>query len=180
MLYKGTVLRLTEKNIQTKRGPGTLYSLILNTPVGEVMLGTGFDKPNAPVGAVVSIEAEENSKGYLDADVKTLQVLKEESSPAPQTGAVSQGVSVVDQRQRSIVAQSSYKTAVEAMNTMITHGVLKIPTTKSAKNDPYEVYMGALEEVAQRIFDRTLNGLTLSDPEDQEETTEEGEYDPLS
>ena len=181
MLYKGQVSKVLEKNGTSKKGkPYTMYSLVLNTTAGEVMLGTAFDKPNVPPGAVVSIEAEEGRSGYLDADLSTLKVLKDESTPPASTKQVSDGVAAVDQRQRSIVTQNAYGTATRVIDSALAHGVLVLPKGKSATNHSLDVYLEVLDKTAQHVFNRCIAGLSPTTEEEQTESTEdEGEYDPL-
>lgn len=180
MLYKGQVQKIQEKNGKSQKTgkPYTLYSLVLDTAAGTVYLGTGFDKPSVPPGAIVEVEAEENNRGYIDADTSTIKVLKEESSPAAAPNQVSDGVAAVDKRQRSIVTQNVYGTASRLLDTMVANGLIKFPAA-TAKNDSYEAYMEALDRTAQHLFNKCVNGLDLVE-EETNNTEEEGEYDPLS
>lgn len=179
MLVKGRLSEIAEKHGKSARGPWTLYSLVIETDEGVKRLGAGFDKPKASVGTVVSVQASENDRGYLDADLSTLEVMKGEEAEQVSSRAVARGAKADDSRQRSIVTQTSYKVAADILPAMVESGAIKIPT----KNGQ-EVWLRALEQTAQDIFDRCIGGFTKT----EDTTTEpdgdseggEGEYDPLS
>lgn len=183
MLFKGQVDKILEKNGKGKSGkPYTMYSLILNTTAGEVMIGTKFDKPACPPGSIISIDAEQDGQ-YWNADLSTLKILKEEGAPPANTKQLTEGVNAVDQRQRSIVTQNAYGTATKVIDSALAHGVLVLPKGKSATNHSLDAYLEVLDEVAQHIFDTCVVGLTPT-PKDvnneAEADADEGEYDPLS
>ena len=180
MNYKGTVSKILEKSGRSSKGPWTLYNVALDTTAGEVIIGFGFDKPKIREGSVVSMEATENAKGYLDADKNSVQVLKEEGGGASDTKTVSNGVAAVDQRQRSIITQSSYGYAVSIVDTLLANDLIKLPAAKTKANDSYDLYMEVLDRVAQRIFNISATGLQVEEQEEETNTDTEGEYDPLA
>ena len=180
MQFKGTVSKILEKNGRSAKGPWTLYNVVLATEAGEVVIGFGFDKPKVREGSVVSMEAAENAKGYWEADKNSVQVLKEEGGGASDTKTVSNGVAAVDQRQRSIITQSSYGYAVSIVDTLLANDLIKLPPAKSKANDSYDLYMEVLDRVAQRIFNISATGLQVEEQPEEDNTEDSGEYDPLA
>jgi len=181
MEYTGTVVRVDERTGTSHRGPWTMYTLVLNSSNGETKIGVGFTAPRASPGQVVSISADTNSKGYLDGDLNTLKVLSAAAAPATtsagQTPHDPGAPSPVDQRQKSIVSQSSYKTAADVLAIAITSGAIKLPSAKTANSGQLDVLLSALDEIAQHVYNCTIYGLEV-----QEITapTDEGDYDPTS
>jgi len=171
MQYTGTVARVETRSGSSARGPWTMYTLILDTDNGEAKIGVGFDAPKVSPGQIITVEASTNSRGYLEGNPKTINVVGAAAVP---TGSV-QRAAPDDQRQRSIVAQSSYKTAADVLSVAISSGAIKLPAAKTAANDQLGVVLDALDEIAQHIFNRTLGGLTVEEPD---ASGEEGDYDP--
>lgn len=180
MQYKGRVLKITERSGKGRNGkPYTLFGLVLDTPEGEKMIGCGFDKPKADVGSMIEVSAENNQRGYLEADVSSIKVLRDEqpaNTPAPANTSAA-----LDHRQRSIVTQTSYKIAADAVDTMLAQGLVKLPAAKSATNDSFEAYLAVLDKTAQHVFNQCMTGLTVEENEEtsEEDTEDEGDYDPF-
>lgn len=175
MKYTGIVADIREKTGRSARGPWTMYSLVLNTNDGDSIIGVGFDKPAVPLGGYISIEATTNAKGYLDGNPRSIEILKDQAPPAAVAAVASRG----DDRQRSIVTQSAYKTAAHVLDSALQHGVIKLPAAKSAASDNLDVMLAALDQVAQHLYNKSIAGLEFEEQETSA-VAEEGDYDPTA
>jgi len=179
MKYVGTLSRIDERRGTSSRGEWCLYTLVLDTASGEVKIGVGFNRPKGiHIGQAIKVDASPNSKGYLDADESTISVADPseiaEAIP-PQSATNPAQHSPVDTRQVSIVSQSSYKTGADVLATALESGAIKLPSAKTAASDHLDLLLGALDEIAQHIFNKTMTGLSITeDATSPEEVT----YDP--
>lgn len=178
MIYTGSVREVRERGGRSAKGPWTLYTIVLDTDNGEVLIGAGFDRPNVNVGSVISIEANTNAKGYLDGNLNSIRLVRA-NSPTPAASNVAAPVIGNDQRQRSIVSQSAYKTAADVLGVAIAAGALKLPAAKNAASNQLDVLLGAMDEIAQHVFNKTFEGLMVTE-DTPNPGVDEGEYDPTS
>lgn len=115
--FEGLIVAAAGKG---KRGPWTLYNIV----VDGKKYGVGFDPVTAGTGDSVEFDAEENDKGYMEADPKSFKVLGR--APAAQSQMVnsqsSGSVSGNDPRQRSIETQACIKAAAPIVAAMIQSG----------------------------------------------------------
>lgn len=111
-----------------KKGPWKLYNIV----VDGTKYGIGFNNPvKAAVGDSVSFEAEENERGYMDADPKTFRVVAEGSGGMVNAQATRSSGS--DPRQDSIETQCALKAAAEIVAAQIHAGVsISSPTAAVA------------------------------------------------
>lgn len=181
MIYEGRLTEISEKHGKSAKGPWTLYKLVVSDSQGTHYLGAGFDKPKAPVGAIIRVEANENDKGFLDANLNTLEVLKGEEAKGVDAPSQESAVNSVNKKERSIITQVSYKVAVEAVNGMLANGTITAKASSKAKeDDAFDLYVAALDKVAQHVFDKCMNPLELSNNNEEEEGNDEGSYDPTA
>lgn len=93
---------------------------------------------------------------------------------AKQAGASSQNY---DDKQNSIVLQSSYKTAADVLDTILTNGLVSVPNKKA---DQFDFVLGLLDEVALRIFKRASNATEFVATEDGDpDPTSDDDYNPM-
>jgi hypothetical protein len=113
-----------------KRGPWKLYNVL----VDGKKYGIGFNPVKAATGDLVEFDAEENEKGYMEADPKSFKVVGRapaSSSPSAST-ATSGSASGNDPRQRSIETQACIKAAAPIVAAMIQSGADINPGTTVA------------------------------------------------
>lgn len=175
MKYEGIVNKKTEKFFPAngKMREATLYGLALRNVDGFFGLG------KAPVTSFNEgdyIEFEANEKRAVD--VNSIRVTK---PTAPTTATVS-GVSAAkqafgkeDNRQKSIVLQSSRKDAIELLKVMVSAGAIELPKTKDKAQTAILAYV---EEYTDRFFLDTMNVDERSTERVEEEVTELGDVDP--
>lgn len=110
-----------------KKGPWKLYNIV----VDGTKYGVGFNPVKAAVGDTVSFDAEENDRGYMEADPKSFRVVAEGSSGMVNAQATRSSVS--DPRQDSIETQCALKAAAEIVAAQIHAGVsISSPTAAVA------------------------------------------------
>jgi hypothetical protein len=146
----GYVERVNERS--SGAGP-TTYSLCVN---GD-WYGFYTNRPDVSEGQLVKFAFRRKGK-WLNADPKTVEVLEEagETKPTPSAGAKPAGRTFNDNRQNSIVMQSSSKTATELLGVLISAGAIHLgkAETKPAAAKRYDALMELHEELTLRLFNR--------------------------
>lgn len=98
--------------------PYKMYKIVVN----GTEYGIGFDPVKASNGDTVSFNAEENDRGYMEADPKSFRVVAEGSGDAGSPQATRSSGSD-DPTRDSIEAQVALKAAVEVVVAQIAAGV---------------------------------------------------------
>lgn len=183
----GYVEKVNERN--SGSGP-TTYSLLVRPKDGGEGEWYGFytNKPNVSEGALVTFGYSRKGK-WLNANPKTLKVVEEAgtTAPAPAPASKGGGRNFTDNRQNSIVMQSSSKTATDLLNVLIGAGAIHLgkAETKAAASKRYDALMELHEELTLRLFNRATQPeafldyvrtrVVLGDPEAEDVTDEEPE-----
>jgi len=191
MEYSGTVSAVLSQDVNTKRGQMTFWSVALAGQDG--FHGFGPKKPKIKKGDKVTFMSEENDRGFLQADVDTLEVTpgKEEVRSNSSSGAVANDSKakggywdekaardVVNDEKREIGA--SRNTAIEWIKFLLANEALpKMPA--AAKREEYlnsllDDYMNKFRglEVAPKVPEKKVKTTTkpeaeVAEPEEQEE-----------
>lgn len=148
---------IVDKVFSKPNRKGNLQYNLLVRPEGQeegTWYGCFTNKPNVSEGQVIKFTAED-SGNFKNADVPSIQVVGEAvASPTPQktTG----GRQVTDNRQASIVMQSSSRTAVELLNVLVESGAVSLgkADSKAAAAKKYDVLMSLHEELTVRLYNR--------------------------
>ena len=101
------------------------------------------------------------------------------ANQAPAPVAAGPTASVADNRQSSIVLQSSYKTGSELAIAMLANDLLTLPAKKAAK---YDAFLALVDEVTLRIYNNCINPASFLEgtapADDGPAVPDEDEYDP--
>lgn len=130
MNTQGTVTRVLE---QTKSKSGKAF----RTPRYAVQINDaewynfGFNSPGCSEGDVISFESQKTQWG-LDGDPSTVKVVDTGKRPSGTPTAKSYDP---DQRQESIVFQSSLKTAIDVIDVALRNDALSLPAKKADRLD---------------------------------------------
>lgn len=89
------------------------------------------------------------------------------AAPAPAAGSAP--TVTPDNRQASIVLQSSYKTAAEIAGDLLTGGVLNLGAKKA---DQFDNYLNFVDEIATRLFNNCINPVGFLNASSDEEAEE--------
>lgn len=128
------------------QGKGGFWSIKI---VGdETWYGTYKDDYTKYEGQEVEFEATQRGKYWNAKDVKPVPGAKR-AAPAQAGG----GSYNAEERQQSIVLQSSFKTAGDIVGALIAADKVSLGTKKS---DHFDMAMGLLEEAALRIYHRCI------------------------
>lgn len=98
-------------------------------------------------GKVIEFEAVKKGQYYNMKGEPTVK-----ASPAPAAGAAPTVSG--DNRQASIVLQSSYKTAAEIAGDLLSGGVLNLGAKKA---DQFDNYLNFVDEIATRLFNNCID-----------------------
>jgi len=126
----GVVETVSIKN-ETRAGKALrspLYSFKLDN---QQWYNCGFDDPKVGQGDVVGFTYTEDTYGYA---VQKGTVVAMESTPTT-AGRTGKAIKVANDRQNSIIYQSSRKDAIQVIGIAIEAGAVTLPTTKSDKFD---------------------------------------------
>lgn len=152
--FVGVISKIGEKSWSGK----TLWSIFLK-PDGEsqdIMIGLGMDKPSVSALSRVKVTASKNAKGYWTCKNRDIELLKDEPAPAPSGGGGKASGGFQD-RQASIVLQSSYKTATDQVNALLAAGLFKpASNTKSRKESAMDAYFSFIDKVAVEIYNKAM------------------------
>ena len=154
MQVQGSLAKIHTKSGTGKNGkPWTAYRLGVDTGKGELeWFGYGFKAPTVNEGSVVEFDAEEGKYG-ADVVEGTLKLIKKDAPAAKKFKAAA------NNKDDSIVRQSSTGYAIEVVRTMIENDLVPIP----AKAKRYDWYLELLEEVTDRIFVANRDPKSLDD-----------------
>lgn len=130
-----------------REGTGGPYFSML---VSQIWYGTYKDDHSDKQGKAVIFEADHKDGKYWNA---TKVRLDPSAAAAPAAAPAASGGAYQDNRQSSIVLQSSYKTAAEVVCALISADKL----TMGAKKDSLEIALGLVDEAAVRIYTRCIN-----------------------
>lgn len=149
MQAQGFVEVVSAKNESAagKRFRSPLYSFKIN----EDWFNCGFDNPNISKGDSIEFSFTEDKFGK-NVDVKSIQ--KSTSAPVATSSGKARAVPVSGDRQVSIVYQSQHRDAIEAVNFMITNGLVKLPTKQA---DKYDTYMELVKTVTVTWANESLD-----------------------
>ena len=165
--YKGFVKKINTKTGQGKRGPWTAYSIKLEKDDGteyEEWISCGFDAPKASEGDYVVIETQKNERGY-----ETAASIKRLKNPPSRTVGNSAagggpGQATGDNRQNSIIYQSSRKDAVSIIQVLLENDALPLSaaTTKAGAARRYEEVIALVNKLTVQFYN-DVNTLRLLD-----------------
>ena len=100
-------------------------------------------------GKVVEFQAVQKGKFWnVTGEPKVV------AEPAATTTTKASGPNAYDNRQSSIVLQSSYKTAADITAAMAAQGLIKLPTKQA---DQFDAYLNYVDEVALRLYRNCIN-----------------------
>jgi len=155
---------------QASERNGGFWSIL----VDGTWYGTWKDDHSALIGKAIIFDAVLKDGKYWNAS----KVRVDPNAPAQAAPAASGGGNYQDNRQYSIVLQSSYKTAAEIVCALVSADKL----TMGAKKDALDITLGLVDEVAVRIYRKCINPLEFlssleedGDPNPQAAT----KYDPI-
>jgi hypothetical protein len=132
-VVKAFVAKINGRNVNTRKGPRTSYSMKLEREDGSEIDGwisIGWDKPNFSEGDYVKVTYAKNERGYLDAsEVKPLKnaPAKSEATAAPSGG----GRGGYDPKGPTIHYQNSRTAAIELVGLMLAHDALPMSEAKT-------------------------------------------------
>ena len=151
----------TLEKVATREWNGkTMHNLCIKDDGGnETWIGLGLDKPPMQPMSRVKVTASQNAKGFWTAKGKDLQLLKDEPAAAPAaSGGGGGGKAGFQDRQASIVLQSSFKTATDQVNALLAAGIFKpAANTKAKKDTAVEAYFAFVEKVAVELYEKAMN-----------------------
>lgn len=171
--FTGFIEKIGIKTGTSKRGQWKLYSFKMSDV--EHWLSAGFDAPAAKEGDYVSIEAEQNDKGYWD--VTSLKQVK--NAPA-KTGSATAANSPAKGTQTSIHYQSARKDAISVIELLLTHKALPMSAAATAAGTAkrYEEITALVDKLTVRYFNDAETHRILEDVTDEGSTKEEAEEVP--
>lgn len=169
---KGIVERINSRQVRTKKGDQSAYSMLVKEPDGsENWYGLGFMRPTFREGSSITFTADKNARGYWDADPTSVQVSKEAATPSQ--GNSTGGVAALSNRDKSITLQTAFKVAPMIVDSMVKAEVLTFPKTKKEASQDL-----VLEMTTKIAYD--LQKMFLEpdkyDPTVDEEDVEDQEY----
>jgi hypothetical protein len=159
-IIEAFVKKINSREVSTRKGPSTSYSLKLETPEGKEIDGwfsAGFKAPSVREGDFVKLEYETNARGYTDI----LRIAAQKNGPSrasapaqPAGRAASPSTAVGDVRQRHIHFQSSRKDAIELVSLMLENGALPITEakTKAGTAKRFEEIQALVDKLTVRLF----------------------------
>ena len=102
---------------------------------------------NGTKGVLADIEWKDTVEAEIDSDGKKIISIKKTASAAPAPQA--QASVNWDERQQSILWQSSRKDAVNTVRLMVEQGVVKLPTKQEAK---YDAVLDLIHQVNKKLY----------------------------
>lgn len=145
----------TVQGISNKNG---IYSLGIGE--GDNVDWYGFYKTEPQCNKGDTVEVGFTRKGrWLNADPKTLKVVGAGSAPSNATRGSVGGNAQPDNRQASIVMQSSMKTATDIVRLLIDTGAVSVGAAKTAgaKAKAFDIVMDTHAEVTRRLYNRATH-----------------------
>lgn len=138
-----TIQGVIERAHTNERG---ISSILVN----GTWYGTYKDSYKHLENTPVQFQAEQKGQYWNAKNVAPAELPK---SAAPSAGGAPANISG-DARQRSIVLQSSYKTAADVLGHVLTAGAVTLPKTKA---DQYDAILGLLDNIALRLFGNCID-----------------------
>jgi hypothetical protein len=152
MKIKGEVKKVFDR----KRNGRTFYSIcVADKNEGDHWTSCGLDKPTCREGDVVEFTAEPDGK-YFKVEASDVKVVGGGAAPKSSSGGGGGGWND-PARQKSIVAQSSLKMAIDFVGMALANGALVLGTAKAKAADKYDILSGAVLEKAGEFYDIALN-----------------------
>jgi hypothetical protein len=167
----GTVARITSK----EHNGSVAYSLLVNEGGAENWYSAGFAPPACQQGQQVTFAAtsrEFNGRTYWNLQKGSLQVAGGAPAPAPAQAAPAQAAAPAGSpapsfKDKQIIAQSSLRTATQAVGAMLDAGVL--PVGSGSKAAKYDLVKGYIFQLGREIAEACLDPeLLLSAPAEAE------------
>lgn len=130
----GFVVKINQRNVNTRRGPSTSYSLRLEDENGAEInkwFSAGFKKPPVSEGDFVKLSYSENDRGFLDiSEIKPLKngPARSGKSATSGTGAARDNSAGRDERITYLACQ---KVAEERVRTLLDAGALPVSEAKT-------------------------------------------------
>lgn len=123
-----------------------------NAKINDSWLGCGFKEPTFKEGDYISFTITQNGK-WKNLDQESVKQLPPPANKGPTTQANSRFISN-DDRQRSIVYQSSRTAALEVLKYLIDKEVIKWPTKKL---DQEQFFLMKLDELTIELATKALS-----------------------
>lgn len=161
--FTGFIAKIGIKTGTSKRGAWKLYSIKIDGQ--DEWISAGFDAPPCKEGDYVSIEAEQNDKGYWDA--KSIKQVK--NAPAKEAAAVSGPALAKTSTQTSIHYQSARKDAIALIELLLTHKALPMSASATAAGTAkrYEEITALIDKLTVRYFNDAETHRILEDVTDE-------------
>lgn len=176
----GIVSRITSK----ERNGSTAYSLLVNENGAENWYSAGFSPPAVAQGQACSFVAtsrEFNGRTYWNIQKGSLQgqgaAPAAPAAAAPAAAAPAAGGAPTPTfKDKQIIAQSSLRTATQAVSAMLANGVLPVGSgSKAAKYDLVKGYIFQLgREIAEASLDPEILLSSTGDDSDSSPVEAEG------
>jgi hypothetical protein len=153
MEITGTLEKLATRDWNGK----TLNNALIKGDDGsENWVGFGLEKPPMQPMSRVKVSVSRNAKGYLTAKAKDIELLKEQTVAAP-VASGGGGKSGFQDRQASIVLQSSIKAGIEMANALLANGLFKpAANTKERKANAVEAYIALVDKLAVETYQKCM------------------------
>jgi len=171
MRIQGVLKKIHAKSGQGKNGPWTAYSLGIDTDGSDNIkwFRFGFKAPAVSEGSMIAFDAVEDKPGMFSVS-GPLSIDKAHSTPA--AVKISSGN---DQKQDSIVRQSSTDKAIQVARDMVDLGIVSLP---AKKQDKYDFYLALIDTLTDRYFvsnrdPKTLEDLSKDDTDESEDAFDE-------
>ena len=138
----GTVERMSSREVTTRNGPATSYSLMV---AGE-WYSAGFAEPKCNEGDNVEFGVTQNGQ-YKNINKNSIRVVGAGDSTV--SVAISPSVPAPTSRDISIGYQSSRKDAIQIVSSLIAADAIALPAKKA---DKYGAFLALIDEVTAKCF----------------------------
>lgn len=153
---EGLVVRTSERQVNTAKGIATSFSVLINEGGAEDWYSFGFKNPNIKADQMIKFVAKQNGN-FWNGDPQTIETTaRPEAASNATRPSVKATLESADNRQRSIVWQSSYRTAVDLANVFLTHQYAGLPAS-AKKGDKYDYLLELVDNLAMRVYAVALN-----------------------
>ena len=153
--FTGTVEKIFDKTIATKRGKRQVFSVKIDG--NDAWFGAGFDKPSVVEGDYVQFEGSQNEKGFWDIKGDIIKIERPASAAKPAASPGS-GESVTSyEKEIRYNYRFAYATAQELATTLAAQGLLPTSGKAAKKAVSYDDIAQFIDEQADRIFARCWN-----------------------
>jgi hypothetical protein len=161
-IVKGFIAKINARNVNTRRGPSTSYSLRLEREDGteiDKWFSFGFKKPPVNEGDFVKLTYTENDRGFLDVDelkpLKNGPARSQKESPARgASGGGASGARSADPKGPTIHYQNSRTAAIDVVALMLANDALPITEakTKAGTAKRYEEILALINKITVQFF----------------------------